>query len=150
MSSDLFRSDETWPDIMIGQNSRDHGRQTKNTEGSCQADREDYIQGNQEESWGQILGYVLCSVQRWFSTFIIFDILDGLAKVLEITQKILTDGSLKYDFRGKEECRNFVLNENNSQQNDLFGSANIEAWLQLQFSNKVWYFFILIASKGSL
>lgn len=74
------------------------------------------------------------------STFslLIFDIfLDGLAKVFEITQKILTDGSLKYDFRGREECRNFVLNENNSEQTDLFGSANIEAWLQLQFSNKV-------------
>ena len=82
------------------------------------------------------MGQVLSSL---FSLEIIiyFDILEGLAKVLEITQKILTDGSLKYDFRGKEECRNFVLNEKNSQQNDLFGSANIEAWLQLQFSNKV-------------
>ena len=82
------------------------------------------------------MGQVLSSL---FSLEIIiyFDILEGLAKVLEITQKILTDGSLKYDFRGREECRNFVLNEKNSQQNDLFGSANIEAWLQLQFANKV-------------
>ena len=67
-------------------------------------------------------------------------IVDGLPKVLEITQKILTDGSLKYDFRGKEECRSFVLNEDNSQSNDLFGSANIEAWLHLQFSHKVHIF----------
>jgi len=61
---------------------------------------------------------------------------DGLPKVLEVTQRILTDGSLKYDFRGAPECRTFVLNENDSQQNDLFGSANIEAWLHLQFSKK--------------
>ena len=85
----------------------------------------------EERSWGMF------SLKSTFS-LLIFDIfLDGLAKVFEITQKILTDGSLKYDFRGREECRNFVLNENNSEQTDLFGSANIEAWLQLQFSNKV-------------
>ena len=67
----------------------------------------------------------------------VFIFTDGLPKVLEITQKILTDGSLKYDFRGRAECRSFVLNENNSNQIDLFGSANIEAWLHLQFTNKV-------------
>ena len=128
---------------MIGQNTEetDHGGKTKPIEGSCQEDWEDYNQGNQEERRAKILGYVhYCSFFKHYW----LPILDGLAKVLEIIQKILTDGSLKFDFRGKEECRNFVLNEKNSQQNDLFGSANIEAWLQLQFSNKVWSLFIFV------
>ena len=42
----------------------DHGGKTKTIEGSCQADREDYNQGNEEESRAKILGYVHCSVLK--------------------------------------------------------------------------------------
>merc|ERR1719273_885217 len=41
------------------------------------------------------------------------------------------------DFLGREECRTFVLgNQGGGGSVDLFGSANIEGWLQLQLSNK--------------
>ena len=77
----------------------------------------------------------------------------------------LQDGSMLTDFLGREECRTFVLGdqvrypsvflspdnlkhsilsscENMRHQGgggsvDLFGSASIEGWLQLQLSNKV-------------
>ena len=64
----------------------------------------------------------------------------GLPTALEIVQKVLVDGSLKNDFLGRPECKSFVLNENPDPGNEsanLFGSANIEAWIQLQLFNKV-------------
>ena len=61
---------------------------------------------------------------------------NGLSKVLDLAQQILKDGSLCYDYKGLEECRTFVLNEN-SDISDLFGSASIEGWLQLHLSSQV-------------
>ena len=64
----------------------------------------------------------------------------GLPTALEVVQKILVDGSLKNDFLGRPECRSFVLNEGSEpghESANLFGSANIEAWTQLQLFNKV-------------
>eukprot|EP00092_Neocalanus_flemingeri_P031736 GFUD01034474.1.p1 GENE.GFUD01034474.1~~GFUD01034474.1.p1 ORF type:complete len:784 (-),score=183.43 GFUD01034474.1:2335-4686(-) len=65
----------------------------------------------------------------------IWGVFSGLPKVLDIAQHILKDGSLSYDYKGREECRTFVLNENNEIA-DLFGSASIEGWLQLQLSTQ--------------
>lgn len=62
-------------------------------------------------------------------------VFSGLSKVLELAQQILKDGSLCFDYKGREECRTFVLNENNDIA-DLFGSASIEGWLQLQLSTQ--------------
>jgi len=59
-----------------------------------------------------------------------------LPRALHLTQKILTHGSLKTDFLGKPECRTFVLEENVDSDSNLFGSANIEAWLHLNIINK--------------
>ena len=63
-------------------------------------------------------------------------VFSGLSKVLDLAQHILKDGSLCFDYKGLEECRTFVLNENNDIA-DLFGSASIEGWLQLQLSTQV-------------
>jgi len=65
----------------------------------------------------------------------IWGVYSGLSKVLELIQRILTDGSLLKDYKGNNECRSFVLNENNDVT-DLFGSASIEGWLQLQLSTQ--------------
>ena len=65
-------------------------------------------------------------------------VFNGLSKVLDLAQQILKDGSLCFDYKGQEECRTFVLNENNDIA-DLFGSASIEGWLQLQLSTQVRY-----------
>ena len=48
---------------------------------------------------------------------------------------------MSHDYLGREECRTFVLNENNEIA-DLFGSASIEGWLQLQLSTQVFASFI--------
>jgi len=66
----------------------------------------------------------------------IWGVYSGLSKVLELIQRILIDGSLLKDYKGNNECRSFVLNENNDVT-DLFGSASIEGWLQLQLSTQV-------------
>jgi len=65
----------------------------------------------------------------------IWGVFSGLPKVLYVTQQILKDGSMSHDYLGREECRTFVLNENNEIA-DLFGSASIEGWLQLQLSTQ--------------
>ena len=67
---------------------------------------------------------------------------DGLGPVLSLTQRILTDGTLRTDFLGRPECRTFVLDtavedEADTRDANLFGSANIESWLHLHLSNKV-------------
>ena len=63
---------------------------------------------------------------------------NDLPRALELVQRILVDGTLRTDFLGKPECRTFVLNENDdNNESNLFGSANIEAWVQLQMFNKV-------------
>ena len=69
-----------------------------------------------------------------WAVFYIHD--NGLSKVLDLAQQILKDGSLCYDYKGLEECRTFVLNEN-IDISDLFGSASIEGWLQLHLSSQV-------------
>ena len=69
--------------------------------------------------------------------------LEGLGPVLSLTQAILTDGTLRTDFLGRPECRTFVLDTDNTGEEEdarganLFGSANIESWLHLHLSNKV-------------
>ena len=68
---------------------------------------------------------------------VIFLLPGYLTKALQLTQKILTEGSIKLDFLGRPECRSFVLNENNDTDVNLFGSANIESWLHLHLTNKV-------------
>lgn len=65
--------------------------------------------------------------------------LEGLGPVLSLTQRILTDGTLRTDFLARPECRTFVLDtgEGDARDANLFGSANIESWLHLHLSNKV-------------
>ena len=59
--------------------------------------------------------------------------------MLELAQAALTDGSLRSDFLGRAECRTFVLgiSHEDAAADNLFGSANIGAWLQLHLANKV-------------
>ena len=59
--------------------------------------------------------------------------------MLELAQAALTDGSLRSDFLGRAECRTFVLGiaHEDAAADNLFGSANIGAWLQLHLANKV-------------
>merc|ERR1719270_1987425 len=68
---------------------------------------------------------------------------DDLPSALRRKQEILTDGTLRTDFLGRPECRSFVLNESSRRSSvgqeleiNLFGSANIEAWIQLHLHNK--------------
>jgi len=63
------------------------------------------------------------------------DMSGGLSEVLELVERILKDGSKCVDYRGREECRSFVLEESGTQTG-LFGSSSIEGWLQLQLSNQ--------------
>ena len=37
------------------------------------------------------------------------DMYGGLSKVLDLVQSVLKEGSVYYDFKGREECRSFVL-----------------------------------------
>ena len=84
--------------------------------------------------WGTtVLWKIFISAQN---QLLILGVYSGLSKVLELIQRILTDGSLLKDYKGNNECRSFVLNENNDVT-DLFGSASIEGWLQLQLSTQV-------------
>ena len=64
---------------------------------------------------------------------------ENLGRVLELAQAALTDGSLRSDFLGRAECRTFVLGiaHEDAAADNLFGSANIGAWLQLHLANKV-------------
>merc|ERR1719270_3024346 len=68
---------------------------------------------------------------------------EDLPSALRLTQEILTDGTLRTDFLGRPECRSFALNESSRSSSvgqeteiNLFGSANIEAWIQLHLHNK--------------
>ena len=63
--------------------------------------------------------------------------LGGLARILDLIEKCLKDGSLFFDHSGKEECRTFVLDEKRGASLNLFGSSSIEGWLQLHLSSQV-------------
>jgi len=66
----------------------------------------------------------------------IWGVYSGMAKILELTELILKDGCTKLDYRGRVECRSFVLEASGSSGVGMFGSCSIVGWVQLHLANQ--------------
>jgi len=66
----------------------------------------------------------------------IWGVYSGMAKILELIELVLKDGSSKMDYRGRVECRSFVLETSGESGVGMFGSCSIVGWVQLHLANQ--------------